>query len=106
MKENDIAEDFGEITLKEQRETGMNKKGDKLNHLKSCQVSEKIRVEIFLLLKKFWIPFPPEIFLNSRPHGRHEVVEIHDDMDSHIEEPAECRVTSTNESKHKVLQSI
>ena len=52
MKENDIAEDFGEITLKEQRETGMNKKGDKLNHLKSCQVSEKIRVEIFLLLKK------------------------------------------------------
>jgi len=84
MKENDIAEDFWEITLKEQRETGMNKKGDKLNHLKSCQVS-----------------FPPEIFLNSRPHGRHKVVEIHDDVDSHIEEPTECRVTSTNESDSK-----
>ena len=46
MKENDIAKDLWEITLKEQRKTGMNKKGHKLNHLKSRQVSGKYELKL------------------------------------------------------------
>ena len=41
-------------------------------------------------------PFPPEVFLDARSHGRHEVVEVHDDVDTHVEEPAEGGVSATN----------
>ena len=47
------------------------------------------------------LPFPPEIFLHTRAHGRHKVVEIHNDVDPHVKEPTEGCVTSTNKSKHK-----
>jgi len=84
MKKYDIAEDFWEITFNKQRKAGMNKKCHKLYHLKSGQVS-----------------FPPEIFLHTRAHGRHKVVEIHNDVDPHVEEPTEGCVTSTNKSDSK-----
>ena len=41
-------------------------------------------------------PFPPEVFLDAGSHGGHEVVEVHDDVNAHIEEPAEGGVAATN----------
>jgi hypothetical protein len=42
------------------------------------------------------LPFPPEVFLNLRTKRRHEVVEVHDNMDANVEEHEKCRVASTN----------
>ena len=41
-------------------------------------------------------PFPPEVLLHAGPHGRHEVVEVHDDVHAHVEEPAEGGVAATH----------
>ena len=41
-------------------------------------------------------PFPPEVLLHAGPHGGHEVVEVHDDVHAHVEEPAEDGVAATN----------
>ena len=45
MEQNHVAEDFGEITLKEERETGVNEECHKLSELQPGQVSE---IEILL----------------------------------------------------------
>ena len=47
-------------------------------------------------------PFPPEIFLNAGSHAGHEVVEVHDDVDPHVEEPAEGRVASPDKPDRKI----
>ena len=45
MEQDNVAEDFGEITLKEERETGVNEECDELGELQPGQVSE---IEILL----------------------------------------------------------
>ena len=45
------------------------------------------------------LPFPPEVFLNLRTKGRHEVVEVHYNMDTNVEEHEKRRVTTTNKPK-------
>ena len=40
MEQDNVAEDFGEITLKEERETGVNEECDELGELQPGQVSE------------------------------------------------------------------
>ena len=53
--------------------------------------------QIFSLFRKYSrSPFPPEVFLDAGSHGGHEVVEVHDDVNAHIEEPAEGGVAATN----------
>ena len=42
------------------------------------------------------LPFPPEVFLDAGSHGRHEVVEVHDDVNPHVQEPAEGGVAAAN----------
>ena len=41
-------------------------------------------------------PFPPEVLLHAGPHGGHEVVEVHDDVHAHVEEPAEGCVAASH----------
>ena len=41
-------------------------------------------------------PFPPEVLLHAGPHGGHEVVEVHDDVHAHVEEPAEGGVAASH----------
>lgn len=84
MEQNHVAEYFWEITLDEEWKAGVDKEGHKLSHLQLGQIS-----------------FPPEVFLDARPHGRHEVVEVHDDVDAHVEEPAEGGVSATNKPNSK-----
>ena len=43
-----------------------------------------------------YLPFPPEIFLYAGSHAGHEVVEVHDDVDPHVEEPAEGGVAASH----------
>ena len=45
MEQNHVAEDFGEITLEEERETGVNEECHELSELQPGQVSE---IEILL----------------------------------------------------------
>ena len=45
MGQNHVAEDFGEFTLEEERETGVNEECHELSELQPGQVSE---IEIFL----------------------------------------------------------
>ena len=45
-------------------------------------------------------PFPPEVFLDAGSHGGHEVVEVHDDVHTHVEEPAEGGVAATNKPEN------
>ena len=45
-------------------------------------------------------PFPPEIFLYSWTHCAHEVVKVHDDVNSHVQESTEGCVTSTNKPEN------
>ena len=45
-------------------------------------------------------PFPPEVFLDAGSHGGHEVVEVHDDVYAHVEEPAEGGVSATNKPEN------
>ena len=40
MEQNHVAEDFGEITLEEERETGVNEECHELSELQPGQVSE------------------------------------------------------------------
>ena len=47
-------------------------------------------------------PFPPEVFLDARSHGRHEVVEVHDDVNAHVQEPTECGVSATNKPANRL----
>ena len=44
------------------------------------------------------ILLPPEIFLNTWTEAAHEVVEVHKDMDTHVEESYEGCVSSTHPS--------
>ena len=39
VEQDDVAEYFREITLEEERETGVNEESDELSELKSCQIS-------------------------------------------------------------------
>ena len=39
-------------------------------------------------------PLPPEILLYAGSHAGHEVVEVHDDMDAHVEEAHEGGVAA------------
>ena len=41
-------------------------------------------------------PLPPEVLLHAGPHGGHEVVEVHDDVHAHVEEPAEGGVAASH----------
>lgn len=84
VEQNHVAKYFWEITLDEERKAGVNEEGHKLTHLQLCQIS-----------------FPPEVFLDARSHGRHEVVEVHDDVNAHVQEPAECGVSATNKPNSK-----
>ena len=47
------------------------------------------------------LPFPPEVLLYSRSEGGEEVVEVHDNVHRHVQEPAERCVSATNKSKLK-----
>jgi len=40
--------------------------------------------------------FPPKIFLDRGTEAGHEVVEVHDDMDTDVEEHEECGVSTSN----------
>ena len=42
------------------------------------------------------ILLPPEILLNAGTKAGHEVVEIHDNMNTNVEEHEECGVSSTH----------
>ena len=53
--------------------------------------STEYRGDIFSIQ---YSPFPPEVFLYAGPHAGHEVVEVHDDMDPHVEKAYEGCVTS------------
>ena len=53
-----------------------------------------------------YLPFPPEIFLYAGSHAGHEVVEVHDDVDPHVEEPAEGGVASPNKSDRKIYEFL
>ena len=46
-------------------------------------------------------PLPPEILLYAGPHAGHEVVEVHDDVDSHVEKPTEGGVAASNKPGNK-----
>jgi len=81
MREDDIAENLREVAVVEDGNHGMDKHEDKLNQLHGCQIL-----------------FPPKIFLHLWPHGRHEVVEIHDHMDAHVQEASKDRVPTTHKS--------
>ena len=48
------------------------------------------------LLHHLLLPFPPEILLYAGPHAGHEVVEVHHDVDPHVEEATEGGVTSSD----------
>ena len=41
VEQDDVAEYFGEITLEEEGETGVNEESDELSELESCQISGK-----------------------------------------------------------------
>ena len=47
-------------------------------------------------------PFPPEVFLYTGAHAGHEVVEVHDDVDSHVKKPTEGGVASPNKPDRKI----
>jgi len=84
VEQNHVAEYLREITLDEEWKAGVNEEGHELAHLQLGQVS-----------------FPPEVFLDAGSHGGHEVVEVHDDVYAHVEEPAEGGVSATNKSNSK-----
>ena len=68
--------------------------GDKLDQLHAGDVAggdffNKISMSITL-------PLPPQVLLHFGSKGRHEVVEVHDNMDTNVEEHEECRVAATN----------
>ena len=42
------------------------------------------------------LPLPPEVLLYLGPHGRHQVVEVHDHMDAHIQEATEGGVSAAD----------
>ena len=46
-------------------------------------------------------PFPPEVFLDAGPHAGHEVVEVHDNMHTHVEEATESGVPTPNKPVRK-----
>ena len=52
------------------------------------------------LLHHLLLPFPPEILLYAGPHAGHEVVEVHHDVDPHVEEATEGGVTATNKPEY------
>ena len=60
----------------------MDTPGDELNQLHAC--------DVFL---------PPQIFLDLGTKARHEVVEIHDDMNTNVEEHEECGMSATHKPK-------
>ena len=45
-----------------------------------------------------FLPLPPKVLLHLGPEGGEEVVEVHDDVDPHVQEPAERRVSPANKS--------
>jgi len=71
--------DFWVVAIHEERCTGVNTPCDKLDQLHTCDVF-----------------FPPKIFLDRGTEAGHEVVEVHDDMDTDVEEHEECGVTTSN----------
>ena len=70
---------FGIVAICEEWKAAMDGEGDKLKELHACDVS-----------------LPPEIFLHLWPHRGHQVVEVHDNMDPHVQEHEEGRVSTTN----------
>jgi hypothetical protein len=42
------------------------------------------------------LPLPPEVLLDAGPAGGEEVVEVHDDVDAHVQETAERGVTAAH----------
>jgi hypothetical protein len=54
----------------------------------------------------FWpldLPLPPEVFLDAGPAGGEEVVEVHDDVDAHVQESAERGVTAAHVPAQQIL---
>ena len=82
-KEKDEANSsFGIIAVHEEGQTAMDGEGDELQQLHAGDV-----------------PLPPEVLLDLWPHGAHQVVEVHDHMNSHVQEHEEGRVSTAHKSK-------
>ena len=97
MEEDDIAVFFGKLTINENWKSCMDEKGGKLGQLHSCYISE-IFTFILSLKLLYCLPFPPQILLYTGSKAWHEVVEIHEDMNTHVQEAHKSCVTSSNPS--------
>lgn len=82
VEQDDVAEYLREpAVLEKERQAGVQEEGHELNQLHRGQV-----------------PFPPEVLLNGGSEGGEEVVEVHDHVDAHVQEPAEGCVSPANKS--------
>jgi len=82
VEQNYVAEYLWEAAvLDKEGEGGVDEESHELHQLHCCQV-----------------PLPPKVLLHLGPEGGEEVVEVHDDVDPHVQEPAERRVSPANKS--------
>ena len=97
MEENDVAVVFWKITFNEYWKTRVNEERGKLYQLHGCQVSDS---KMLNACKDINVssPLPPEIFLNTWTKAAHEVVEVHEDMNTHVEESYKGCVSSSHPS--------
>ena len=68
----------------------------------NCIVVRYLKKNFDLMLAKIvdhLLPLPPKIFLNSGTEAADEVVEIHEHMNTHVQESYEWCVSTTNPSK-------
>jgi len=79
MAQDDPAVYLWIITLNEERLHGMDEEYYELDHLELGQIL-----------------LPPEVRLHLWTEGCQEVVEVHGNMDSAVQEPTKCGVTSAN----------
>ena len=69
---------------------------DKLDHLKSGQVSKARDCCIIRQYNFSHSPLPPEIFLDAGSTGGQEVIQIHHRVHAGVEEGEETAVTSSD----------
>jgi len=79
VEKNDVTENDGKTTVDKDGLNGVDKESCELDHLQLG--------EVFL---------PPEELLDLGTAGSQEVVEVHEGVDAHVEEPAEGCMTSAN----------
>ena len=82
QEEGDV--DLGIVTVHEERGGGVDTPGDKLHQLHARDVL-----------------LPPEVFLHTGSKAGHEVVEVHHDVDSDVEEHEEGRVAAADKLEEK-----